>query len=708
VNIRKSILLRVRIAFVAVLLFAMLVVGRIAQIQWVEGSKWAEQAQKEIFEFDTVPATRGNIYAENGSLLATSLPFYKVAFDPTVVRQDSFDTHIATLAQNLAGFFNDYDARTYKERIEVARANGREYMYLSKKRIGYQAKKELSSWPIFRLGRMKGGIIFEKVDRRFLPFGFLAQRTIGFLNEENQGAGLEYSFRGQLAGRNGSALFQKISGNSRKKVNDGHAIRPQDGYDIVTTIDVNLQDVAQDALLRALRTHEANYGSVVVMEVATGQIKAICNLSKYPDPDNRGAYLYGERYNYAVGSQGNVEPGSTFKLASMMALFEDTNLRLTDTVQTGNGKYRFYNQTMTDAKPGGYGALSIEESFAKSSNIAVSKLVEHHFGLQPQRYVDYLRTFGLTQPLGFQMRGTGKPYIKDPNDKKNWSGTTLPWMSIGYETTLTPLQILTFYNAVANGGNMVRPLIVKEIRQADRVIESYPTTTIKKRICSPETLQKVQRMLEAVVQYGTASNINNAHYKVAGKTGTAQKLVNGKYSKKSYYTSFAGYFPANAPKYSCIVVIDNPQGYNSYGSDVAAPVFKEIADKIYAQDLGMHQTYAASAPNRAEGVFPVIRAGNRADLTYLCNKLGVPNNAKTTDEWTRAQRDGYSVAWTSANRQVGKVPNVVGMTLKDALFLLENAGLRVRYKGMGRVATQTQPPGQKALQGSTITLTLSQ
>jgi cell division protein FtsI (penicillin-binding protein 3) len=357
-----------------------------------------------------------------------------------------------------------------------------------------------------------------------------------------------------------------------------------------------------------------------------------------------------------------------------------------------------------DHKPGGYGTISLQEAFEKSSNIAIAKLIDETFKENPQRFLDYLKTMGLTQPLGFQMIGEGKPNILPLNQ---WSGITLPWMAYGYGLEFTPLQILTLYNAVANDGKMIRPLLVRSIRKADKEISKYQTSVISNKICSDETLRKVKILLEGVVERGTASNINNANYKIAGKTGTAQMLKDGRYIRK-YYTSFAGYFPADKPKYSAIVVMDNPKGYRQYGSDVAAPVFKEIADKIFALDLNMHEKYAL-AEQPEMGVFPVVQAGKKEELSLMLNYLGISNHTNELDvEWVRADIDNNSIEWKANEKQAGLVPNVQGMTLRDALYLLENAGLQVVVKGhTGRVNTQSQTPGIRALKGSTIKIEVS-
>jgi cell division protein FtsI (penicillin-binding protein 3) len=695
-NIRKSIILRVRIAFLIIGVFAIAALARIVMLQTEDDRKWVKMAEEIDLDYRRVKATRGNIYSDNGSLLATSLPSYKIAFDPAIASSGVYKKGIDSLVYLLSRHFNDNSRQYYKRKINDARLAGKQYLVLNRKLVKYQEKKEMSKWPIFREGRHKGGIIFEKIDHRYRPFSYLGYRTVGFVNDNKDGAGIEYSFNKYLAGQDGKALYQKMAGGKWRPLHDASDVRPVEGFDIHTTIDVNIQDVTESALLGALKAHDADYGCAIVMEVETGEIKAISNLTK-----NEKYHDYREIFNYAV--QGLSDPGSTFKLASIIALLEDSKLKLTDSIETGDGLYMFYDRAMRDHKPGGYGTISVKEAFEVSSNIAISKLVYSQFGSDPQRYIDYVNSFGLSQPLGFQMIGEGLPKIKNPSDK-SWSGITLPWMSIGYELELTPLQILAFYNAIANEGKLIRPIIVKSISQADNDIRYYETEVLKRKICSSKTLREVKTLLEGVVENGTAKNISNDYYKIAGKTGTAQKIVNGRYTKK-YSTSFVGYFPAESPRYSCIIVIDSPKGFQQYGSNVAAPAFKEIADKIYSLDLDLHKSFSAQKDVN-DGIFPVIRAGYREDLERICEELAIPNEATTSEDWVKAQRKDNAVLWTTDEIAPEIIPDLSGMTLRDAIFLLENQGLAVSYQGSGRVVGQSMSPGKKIVKGSRISLKL--
>ncbi|SIO23565.1 penicillin-binding protein [Algoriphagus halophilus] len=700
-NIKRSILLRVRVVFILVALVAAAIPYRIAKLQLEEGDKWREKAETINFKYREVPATRGNIYAGDGSLMATSLPFYRVAIDPTIVKEDRYKAKIDSLSQKLSAYYKDKSATAYKRMITDARKDNKRYLVLNRRQIGYQDMQMMSTWPIFRGGRLGGGVLFEKVEKRYRPFNSLASRTVGFLNEDEYGAGIEYSFNEYLKGKDGKALFQRLAGGSWKPVFDAEDVKPENGFDVITTLDVNIQDVAETALRRQLEDRDAEFGSVIVMEVKTGQIKAIANLQK-----NKKGVGYGENYNFAVGDQGNTEPGSTFKLLSMLALLEENKISLNDKVETGNGAHKFYDRTMRDAKYGGYGTLTIREAFEKSSNVAISKLVDEYFGSSPSKFMAYVEKAGLKEPVGFQLVGEGKPYFKKPGDK-NWYGTSLPWISIGYEIKLNPLHTLSLYNAVANGGKMVKPFIVKAIAKGNTIHEEFETEVIRDQIASDKTIKLLQELLEGVVVRGTARNIANADYKIAGKTGTAQKLIDGRYTQK-YYTSFAGYFPADNPKYSMIVVIDSPKGFAAYGGDVSAPVFKEIADRIYALDLELNpsnQNQIFQAEN-IDSKTPFIRAGRGGELNEIFEELGVQASPANAEEWVRSVSNNEKIQWENNETEMPQVPDVSGLPLRDALFILENKGLKVNYSGKGIVKQQSISPGSELIKNATINLVL--
>jgi cell division protein FtsI (penicillin-binding protein 3) len=707
-SVKKSIVTRVRLAFLGVAVFSGAIAWKISHIQYQEGAKWRALEQERRISYQAVPATRGNIFASDGkSIMATSLPFYRVAWDPGVVDELMFKKNVDSLAINLSHFFGDRTVEEYKRRLTDA-YNAKDpavrYIRLNSRQINFQEKKEFASWPIFRAKR-KGGVIFEKVDKRFRPFGGLAQRTVGFVNEDKNGAGLEFTFQQKLAGRPGEALYERVPGGM-KPVYDGSEIKPQPGYDIKTTLDINLQDGAEDALYKALVSNDAQYGCAILMEVQTGEIKAVANLGRAGDG------TYKEDYNYAFADQGRTEPGSTFKLASMMALLEaHPEIQLDDIVDTGNGRMLIGGAVKTDTH--GYGRVTVQQVFEKSSNIGVAKLINEYFSGNPSAYTDYLKKFGLPKPLGFQMSGEALPYIKDPKDR-TWSRTSLTTMCIGYELKIAPLQTLAFYNAVANDGVKVQPIIVKEIKQADQVLEQFEAPVLNQKICSDETLRKLRAMMEGVVVHGTARAIRPKDYSIAGKTGTAWKFKNGHYTK-TYSTSFCGFFPADKPKYSCIVVIDSPSKGGWSGAEVAAPVFRDIADRCMARDQASQRPMLARVPaHRAPA--PLVRAGVQDEIALVCQRIGLPAQTQATggEEWVRATRAVDTASVTRAvsvmpNKSVtraNRMPDAHGLTLRDALFMLENRGLRVQASGTGRVREQSIAPGERVKRGTLVRLAL--
>ncbi|MEO1653265.1 MAG: penicillin-binding protein, partial [Bacteroidota bacterium] len=564
-------------------------------------------------------------------------------------------------------------------------------------------KKELEQWPIFRLGQFKGGVLFEKVDKRTYPFKNLAKRTVGFVNANGEGAGIERSFDKELAGIDGRALYQKIAGGDWKPVRNSARIRPVDGFDVYTTLNVNMQDVAHQALEKALIQHDANFGCVVIMEVNSGEIKAMVNL------DRVKAGVYRENYNYALDDEGSLDPGSTFKTPSMMALLEDTTLTLSDTIETGGGTYRYYDRVMRDTRSGGWGRLTLNEAFIYSSNIGVSRLISRHFGQMkrnPDLYVNYIHKFGLGEALtSLHMAGIAKPYIKNTTDN-TWSGVSLPWMSIGYELKVSPLQLLTFYNAIANDGYAMAPYLVRKITNAGEVIKEYKSQKSTTPICSPETLLKMKILLRGVVERGTAKNINTKKYSISGKTGTSQKIdTRGRYIKK-YKASFAGFFPSDEPKYSMIVVIDEPRGAEQYGGDVSAPVFRRIADQLYKMDVDIQTKDIPRETPLYMTNLPRNEVGSVDDIIQISQELGISTQPKTENEWVSPVPRRYAVQWRELKIQHGTIPNVKGMTFRDALYLLENKGLEVFYSGKGRVKTQSLMPGSPLRRGDKIVINL--
>ncbi|TNE82031.1 MAG: PASTA domain-containing protein [Bacteroidetes bacterium] len=698
-NVKRDILWRVYVAFFAVALFGVMVVVYAVRIQFVEGEHWRKMAEELTTDYQTIEAVRGNIYAADGSLLATSVPIYELRMDFKAggLSDEVFNVEVDSLAYHFAQMFKDKSQADYLREFKEARKKGSRY-HLLKRKLSFSQVKEMRTWPILRRGQHKGGLIILEKDRRQKPFQLLAFRTIGYSQEGVAPVGLEGAYNTELAGVSGKRLMQKVAGGVWIPVNADNEIEPENGKDVYTTIDVNLQDVAENALYETLVKHDALNGCAILMEVETGHIKAIANLAR------KSEGVYGEEYNFAVGE--SEEPGSTIKLASLIALLEE-GISLEDSVDVELGQTKFFDRTMKDSEPGHYQMLSLQQAFEKSSNVGISKLVYKQFKEQPQKFIDYFSQMGLDKPLNLQITGEGKPRIKNPKDN-DWYGTTLPWMSIGYETQFTPLKILTLYNAIANQGRMVKPILVTEVRQTGKLVHKYETEDIAKSVCSKETLKKVRQALEGVVQNGTARNLKNDNYRIAGKTGTTQMARGGKYTKSFYKSSFAGYFPADNPKYACIVSINGASKGIYYGSAVAGPVFLEIANKVYASSLHMHKDISETA-HTPEIATPRNFSGKLKDIRDVMNRLNIAHKvgeANEEIEWTTTARMERNMRLEQRKIIQNLVPNVSGMSLQDALFLLENRGLKVVVSGKGNVYRQSMNPGTAVYKGATIVIEL--
>ena len=682
------------------LLFGLAIIIKVIYIQVYEGKELLQKAQKQTLKYFNVESVRGNIYASDGSLLATSVPIFDIRMDVAspLISDAYFLNHIDALSRELANLFGDKSKSQYKKQLQKQRKKKNRY-YLVKRNITYNQLKRIKTFPIFERGKYKGGLIIIPKTKRQKPFGLLAERTIGYENpNENLFVGVEGSYSEYLSGKNGKQLRRKINNGDWVPIFDENEIEPEDGKDIITTIDLNVQDVAEAALYNHLIEHQAKWGCAVLMEVKTGEIKAIANLTK-----DKSSGKYYETYNYAVGS--SIEPGSTFKLPSMIALFEDGLENLQDTVDIGKGFAVYSGLTIQDVQGIRDGRVSIKEVFEKSSNAGVSQLVYDKYITQPQRYIDRLYDMSLHEKLGIEIPGEGKPFIKNTKDK-SWSKVSLPFMSIGYEILQTPLQILTFYNAVANNGKMVKPMFVKEIQSAGKTIKTFETEILNGSICSQSSLDKAHLILEGVIENGTATSLNKSPYKIAGKTGTAQIANKSSgYDKTNYNASFVGYFPADEPKYSCIVVVSRPSTGRYYASSVAVPVFKEIADKVYATNLDIHQDKEIEEPNTN---YPIYATGYQKDLEQIYQTLDIPLDSLSTNaEWAIALKSDSSVRLDTRIIKEGLVPNVKGMGAKDAIYVLENLGLIVRLKGRGFVREQSLSPGARIKKGNMIYLRLA-
>jgi len=698
----KEMMNRSYVVYFAMALVGVSIIAKVLFIQFVEGSFWREKAENLTTVYRDIDAVRGNIYSDDGSMLATSVPIYEVRMDLNAdgLTDETFNENIDSLSIKLSELFKDQSPLEWKRQLVAGRQNDERY-HLIKRRVKFHQMKALREFPIFKLGKFKGGLIVLQQNRRERPFRMLAARTIGYDREGVAPVGLEGAYRKELAGVSGKRLMQKISGGLWMPINDENEIEPMDGYDIHTTINLNIQDVAENALLDQLKRHDAHHGCVILMEVETGEIKAIANLSK----DNDGDYY--EYYNYAIGE--SAEPGSTFKLPSLVVALEDGYIKLNDSIDAGNGSAEFHGETMRDSKEGGHGKVSVEEAFAVSSNIGVMRIIEKYYANEPAKFINGLRRMNLGDSIGIEIAGEGAPLIKDPSDK-SWSLISYLWTSIGYEVKMTPLQILTFYNAIANNGKMMKPIFIKRITDKSSVIREVDPQVINPRICSEKTVKQAQKLLEAVVKEGTATNLKNANYTIAGKTGTARVAESsaGYGTKITYQASFAGYFPADNPKYSCIVVVNAPNRSVYYASHVAGPIFAEIADKVYATSINIHDELEPSTDFTSLTKIPVSKSGMQNDLNNVFEELNVKvESSNAENKWVVTQTGTDKVEMGRRTIVENLVPNVKGMSAQDAVFILENAGLKVKLRGSGMIKSQSIIPGANIHRGQEIILELS-
>jgi len=697
-NIRTDIILRVYIAFGLIVLLAIAVLFKLFHLQFVQGDKWRAMADSLSTRYVNVEAVRGNIYSADGSLLATSVPEYELRMDMLaggIEKDELFYEKVDSLAEKMSRFFGDKSQREYSKMFREARRDRARYL-LIKRRVTHQELGAIRTFPIFNMGRYKGGLIAIQKNKRILPFKALAARTIGYKNENVQPVGLEGAYANYIDGESGRRLMQRIAGGVWMPVNKDIEIAPNDGADIISTIDVNMQDVAQNALLKQLIKSKADHGCVVLMEVATGEIRAIANYTRKEEG------VYKEAFNYAIA--GNQDPGSTFKVASYMALLEDKKIDTNTLVETGY--YKIPAHMIKDSH-GSIGVVTVKRAFEVSSNAAVAKLVNDAYRNDQSKFTDHLYDWHLHEKLGLQIPGEASPVVKNPSNKSWNKNMTLPQMAYGYEMQLTPLKMLSFYNAVANDGRYVSPIFVREVRRLGNTVEQFQARVINEKICSDETLSKIQAMLEGVITEGTGRQmIYNPYYKVAGKTGTAQVADGNKgyRAKRQYQASFCGYFPADKPKYSLIVVINDPKnGY--YGAQVAGPPFREIADKVYANDVEMYNP-VQNMRFVGNTKMPSSKAGDKHSTQKVYKALGIKAFFASNSDYVNMVDTNNGVAIREVKVTPQSVPDVTGMGLKDAVFLLSNVGLKPLVKGSGKVIKQSLEPGGRVVRGFPVTIEL--
>lgn len=724
----KWIIVRYTAVVFAILCLGAAIIANIIKIAFIEKETWLTIAARERNRVpdSKINPERGNIYSEDGYLMATSFPLYHVYID---FRGDAIDstsflqkiipsrknqppTHNDTLKSKinsadslsiyLAKKFNKDRKQIKDELLRAYKRKDRRYR-ITDARITYTDLKEIKTYPFLRLGKNKCGMITEDFIERKSPYLSLAARTIGNVYATldtagySQGKnGLELYYNNELRGQPGLKARRKIGGRWMD-IPIRKAIK---GMDIVTTINIDIQHITEKALKNIMHQTQAYSGSAIVMEVKTGEIKAISNMGRTATGD------YTEKTNYAVADQ--IEPGSTFKTASIMVALDDGICTPDDIVDTGNGAFLYKGRLITDHNKdkGGNHVITVAEAMYRSSNIGISKIIIKGYERNPKKFVDGISRLGLTEDLHLEIPGAGKPIIKTPSDKK-WSPSDLPSMAYGYVTSIPPIYMLTFYNAIANNGRMVRPMFVKEIKSEGKTVRRFETETIRDNICNTTTLNIIKNMLLGVIEneHGTGKPAHSNTVRIAGKTGTALIGENGGYTGNGKQVSFAGYFPAENPQYSCIVVVRRPQTGVASGGGTGGKTVKEIAEAIYSAENPID--IRKMKPAQEINTLPQAKAGNMQSTKYVLNKLNVKtqrNNSKS--EWIQASPNEGKIRLDAINMQDGQVPRVLGMGAKDAIYLLEASGLRVKLSGTGLVTSQSIPPGQKLIKNQTIILSL--
>ncbi len=701
-EVKRDILWRVYLCFIGMVVFAFLVIGKALYIQQAEGAYWRSKSDSLHTRIINLDADRGTIYSEDGSMLSTSIPFFNIYIDfgAEGLRDKNgkrFRENLDSLSYSLAKLFQDKSSDGYKKLLQEGYRKKDRY-FLLKKNINFDQYKKLREFPLVRQGRNRSGFIAEVNSKRLNPFGMLANRTIGLARENAQNVGLERTYDSLLKGETGKRLVRFIAGGVAVPV-EGYEVEPENGKDLITTLDVNIQDIAQQALYKMMVDNEAATGTCIVMEVATGKIKAIANLGRGSNGE------YWEDLNYAIRAS---EPGSTFKLATMLAVLEDGYANLGSQVDLENGVWKVNRRVVYDSERHKRTNVSLQQAFELSSNVGMAKMVMQHYSREPEKFIGHLKRLRFHEISGIDLVGETSPIVKTPKSK-TWSATSLPWMSFGYEVLVSPLQTLMLYNAVANDGKMMRPYLVQEIQQDGRTIRKRDPEVMVEAICSEKTLNQLKSILEGVVVNGTAKSLASPYYGIAGKTGTAL-VANGNrgYADHIYQSSFAGYFPAENPTYSCIVVIKNkPFAAKYYGGSVAGPVFREIADKLFALEAQRTLVQTVALPTPDSSKFHYVGEGEK--LKTVMQSLSISYiDSMDKANWASLQSNTEYKAVVKGLELKGNavVPDLKGMGLRDALYLLEERKLKVQVKGKGKVVSQSIPPGTTVQPKQSITIEL--
>ncbi|PWT73327.1 MAG: peptidoglycan glycosyltransferase [Bacteroidetes bacterium] len=704
---KRDILWRVYVCFLGIVIISFFVLGKAFYIQRVQGNYWRGLSDSLHQKFIELNADRGTIYSEDGNMLSTSIPYFNIYIDfgADGLREKNgkrFKENLDSLSYCLASLFRDRSAVAYKRELQQGFKN-EDRFYELQRNLSFEQYKILRSFPLVRLGRNKSGFITEVISKRLNPFGLLANRTIGLARANAQNVGLERTYDSLLKGANGSRLVRYMAAGTYIPV-EGYEIDPENGKDIMTTIDVNIQDIAENALLKMMGENECDHGTCIVMEVGTGKIKAMANLGRQSD----GSYW--EDLNYAIRAS---EPGSTFKLATLLSLLEDKNVKLTDHLDLEGGAWKYGKRTVRDVEKHEKAEFTVKQAFELSSNVGMAKLAVGNYAKDPNEFIEHLKKLHLNQVTGVDLAGETPPIVKTPKSR-TWSATTLPWMAFGYEVLISPLQTLALYNAVANNGVMVKPYLVNSFQSAGRIEKKKDPMVVVDKICSEQTLTQLKECLEGVCIEGTAKTLfKNSFYKVAGKTGTAL-VANGNrgYADHIYQSSFAGYFPAKSPKYSCIVVIKNkPHAKKFLGALVAGPVFREVADKLMSLEINQDKSLQMEVNEYVwkKDSAQYYYAGSKKEMKSVLSELNVSCADSTgRSDWGRIYPNNYQPVITGKTFDRKLMPDVKGMGLRDALALLEERNIRVAARGVGKVKQQSIEPGTPISKNQILTLELNE
>lgn len=704
---RKDILWRSYLIYLGMVILGVFIFGKALYIQVAEGSYWKSLSDSLHLDYRELDAERGTIYSEDGRMLSSSIPYFDIYLDfgAEGVQEKNgtrFKQHLDSLSIQIASILGGENPAQYRKEL-LGVFNRQDRYYLLEKNINYSQYRALRNMPFISKNKNKNGFIFVEKEKRLTPFGLLAKRTIG-LSREYIGTdkktivnnvGLEKTYDSLLKGITGKRLVRRIAGGAYVPV-EGSEIEPENGKDIITTIDINIQDLAENALLKVMEENECRNGTCIVMEVKTGKIKAIANLGRQPDGS------YAEDFNYAITRS---EPGSTFKLITMMAALDDQFINLNTQVNLEGGKWSFGGRTVWDSERHNRTEVSFKQAFELSSNVGMAKLAVDHYYKNPSKFIAHLERLNLHQSSGINLVGESRPIIPNPSSK-NWSNVALPWMSFGYNIAISPLQTLMVYNAVANNGKLMRPYLVNAVMKDGQAVKEFKPFVLNDAVCSKSTLQQLRACLEGVVTNGTGKTLQHPYYTLAGKTGTAM-VANGNkgYTEHIYQSSFAGYFPAENPKYSCIVVIVNkPFAAKYYGSQIAGPVFSAIVNKLFTVDAELYATY--KHPQYRDSS-KLEWSGAAKDFRIISKKINTEvQDSGSKGDWGTVKADNKLFGLAAWKEDKSVVPDLKGFGLRDALELLERQSLQVVATGKGRVTQQSIAPGTPVQKGQTMYLQL--